>query len=182
MLAEGLSNEQDARNYGRYREEQSKSLPHKFYKKYLKNDEASKKAGRPIYEAIDFIKIQTDEINHIDAPVNETYKRRFSQGWERYTQEKDIDVNGTLLIESNFMPMTEALSYQEMGILTVEQLIEQKQNTNVNQDLVKLAEHYINSSKVEGGLSYLLSVIEDLNKKLEYKDKVIEELRKDGNS
>lgn len=177
-LLDSLTNKQDAENFQHYRVKRSKGLPHEFYTKYVKTDDT--KEGRPVYICKDYIKIRTDEVNCIDTLATEEHKQMYPESWEFYTKNKEPNVEGTLLTECNFMPMTEALSYRDMGILTVEQIVSQRDNPSVDNKLIDIAESYMRASKIEGGMHYLLEIIKKQQAQIQVLERKLDD-SKDNN-
>ena len=58
-----------------------------FYKKSVLNAAQSRAEGRPIYNGVDFVKIQHpgETLNVVDRPATEQDKQRFSRQWAQYS-------------------------------------------------------------------------------------------------
>lgn len=95
-----------------------------FYKRPVHNAIKSTNAGRPIYDDVDFVKIQHpgERLNIVEREVQDSDKRRWPAQWQAYASGKDQVAEGTplgLLFPRH--PATVA-NLQAIGILTVEQL------------------------------------------------------------
>jgi hypothetical protein len=60
-----------------------------FYKRSMKQDDASMEAGRPIFKEFDFIRICVpgDSLTEIDTYANEGHKQRFPRQWAHYQNQ-----------------------------------------------------------------------------------------------
>ncbi len=96
-----------------------------FYKKPVHNEIKSANAGIPVYEDVDFVRIQApgeSNLQVVDKPVDQTHKRRWPQQWAAYAQGKDQVADGTplgLLFPRH--PSAVAM-LQGLGIMTVQHL------------------------------------------------------------
>ena len=59
-----------------------------FYKKSVLNAAQSRSEGKPIYDGVDFVKIEHpgENLNKVDRPVRDDDKRRWPQRWAQYEQ------------------------------------------------------------------------------------------------
>src|SRR4051812_43683598 len=59
-----------------------------FYKKSVLNQARSRNEGKPVYEGVDFVKIEHpgENLNKVDRPVRDDDKRRWPQRWAQYEQ------------------------------------------------------------------------------------------------
>jgi hypothetical protein len=95
-----------------------------FYKRSMKQDDASIEAGRPIFKEFDFIRICVpgDSLTEIDTYANEGHKARFPRQWAHYqnqvgTQETII---GTPLEEWTIISRSQAEELKGIKFHTVE--------------------------------------------------------------
>lgn len=95
----------------------------RFEKRSRRNAYKSDLEGRPIYEPIDYIRIQQPgERDQWVGPVTEAHKARFPRQWEQYQQETDQTPEGTpvALLFPNEPHIIELLL--DLKVQTVEQL------------------------------------------------------------
>lgn len=66
-----------------------------FYKKSLKQDDASNEAGRPIFKEFDFVRIMIpgDNLTEIDTYAQESHKQRFPRQWAHYQNQVSTHEN-----------------------------------------------------------------------------------------
>lgn len=110
----------------------------KFEKKSRRNAFRSEQEGRPIYEPIDYVRIQQPgERDQLVRPVREEDKLRFPRQWAAYQADSEQVPDGTpiQLLFPNEPHIVELL--HDLKILTVEQL-------------AKLTEHGINRLGMDG--------------------------------
>lgn len=64
-----------------------------FYQRAIKNDFLSLKENRPIYEDVDFVRIEKpgDTLSIIDTPSRKDHADRFPLQWARYQNNKSAD-------------------------------------------------------------------------------------------
>ena len=60
-----------------------------FYKKSMKQEDASAEAGRPIFKEFDFVRIMIpgDNLTEIDTYAQESHKQRFPRQWAHYQNQ-----------------------------------------------------------------------------------------------
>jgi len=72
-----------------------------FYKKSVKQEDASNEAGRPIFKEFDFVRIMIpgDNLTEIDTYAQESHKTRFPRQWAHYQNQvaNHEDIIGTPL-------------------------------------------------------------------------------------
>jgi hypothetical protein len=97
-----------------------------FYKRSMKQDDASMEAGRPIFKEFDFIRICVpgDSLTEIDTYANEGHKARFPRQWAHYqnqvgTQETII---GTPVEEWTIISRSQADELKGIKFATVESI------------------------------------------------------------
>lgn len=97
-----------------------------FYKRSMKQDDASIEAGRPIFKEFDFIRICVpgDSLTEIDTYANESHKQRFPRQWAHYqnqvgTQETII---GTPVEEWTIISRSQADELKGIKFATVESI------------------------------------------------------------
>jgi hypothetical protein len=95
-----------------------------FYKRAVHNARLSGQEGRPIYEDVDFVKIQNpgERLNIVEREVNALDKRRWPQHWNAYSAGKDQVAIGTPMGLLFPRHPAQIAMLQALGIMTVEQL------------------------------------------------------------
>jgi len=97
----------------------------RFYKKPVKQDDASAEAGRPIYKEFDFINICVagDNLTEIDTYALESHKTRFPLHWAQYINKLGGDSHGfegTPLAEWPLISKSQAEELRALKFHTVE--------------------------------------------------------------
>lgn len=130
-----------------------------FYKRAVHNAIKSAHAGRPIYEDVDFVKIQHpgERLNIVEREANDSDKRRWPAQWNAFAAGKDQVAEGTplgLLFPRH--PSSIAM-LQGLGLMTVEHLANAS-STAIEaigmhgQDYVNYAQKYIKGAA--GGAAF----------------------------
>jgi len=96
-----------------------------FYESSIQNGFQSELQGRPIFDAVDMIKIQTpgNTLNIIDTLAREEHKRRFPRHWAAYSARTDATTQGcigTPIEEWPQLNRAQAEELKAMKFLTVE--------------------------------------------------------------
>src|SRR5262245_58117461 len=96
-----------------------------FYSRAEHNPARSEAEGRPVYDAVDFLKVMhPGERDTVDRPVNEMDKYRWPEQWARYQQRKEQVPDGTPM-EHLFPQNPEVVAMlRHQRFHTVEQLAE----------------------------------------------------------
>jgi hypothetical protein len=97
----------------------------RFYKRPVKQDDASAEAGRPIYKEFDFVHICVagDTLTEIDTFALEQHKQRFPIHWAKYQNSigaNDEGYEGTPLTEWPLVSKSQAEELRAMKFHTVE--------------------------------------------------------------
>jgi hypothetical protein len=97
----------------------------RFYKRPVKQDDASAEAGRPIYKEFDFVHICVagDTLTEIDTFALEQHKQRFPIHWAKYQNSlgaNDEGYEGTPLMEWPLVSKSQAEELRAMKFHTVE--------------------------------------------------------------
>ena len=97
----------------------------RFYKRAIKQDDASAEAGRPIYKEFDFVHICVagDTLTEIDTYALENHKQRFPLHWASYQNKLGADdqgYEGTPLSEWPLVSKSQAEELRAMKFHTVE--------------------------------------------------------------
>lgn len=99
-----------------------------FYKGTLKNEAKSLEEGRHIYDDVDCVRIiiPGDKNSLVDRPVEPNDKRRFAKQYAAFKAgaSEDEQISGTRLKEWPFLSRGQCLELEYLGIKTVEQLAE----------------------------------------------------------
>ena len=95
-----------------------------FYKKSMKQEDASNEAGRPIFKEFDFVRIMIpgDNLTEIDTYAQESHKQRFPRQWAHYQNQVTghEDVIGTPLDQWPQVTRSQAEELRGLKFYTVE--------------------------------------------------------------
>lgn len=95
-----------------------------FYKRSMKQDDASMEAGRPIFKEFDFIRICVpgDSLTEIDTYANESHKQRFPRQWAHYQNQvgNQEQIIGTPIEEWTIISRSQADELKGIKFHTVE--------------------------------------------------------------
>lgn len=95
-----------------------------FYKRSMKQDDASMEAGRPIFKEFDFIRICVpgDSLTEIDTYANEEHKVRFPRQWQHYQNQvgNHETIIGTPIEEWTIISRSQADELKGIKFHTVE--------------------------------------------------------------
>lgn len=139
-----------------------------FYKRAIHNEIKSAQAGRPIFDDIDFVKIQHpgERLNIVEREANALDKRRWPAQWSAYAAGKDQVAEGTplgLLFPRH--PSTIAM-LQAIGFMTVEHLASASATAidaigMHGQDYVNYAQKYIKGATGGAAFHQMQMEVED---------------------
>jgi len=97
-----------------------------FYKRSMKQDDASMEAGRPIFKEFDFIRICVpgDSLTEIDTYANEGHKARFPRQWAHYQNQTagHEQIIGTPIEEWTLVSRSQAEELKGIKFATVESI------------------------------------------------------------
>ena len=97
-----------------------------FYKKSVKQEDASNEAGRPIFKEFDFVRIMIpgDNLTEIDTYAQESHKQRFPRQWAHYQNQigKHEDIVGTPLEQWPQVTRSQAEELRGLKFHTVESI------------------------------------------------------------
>ena len=95
-----------------------------FYKKSMKQEDASNEAGRPIFKEFDFVRIMIpgDNLTEIDTYAQESHKQRFPRQWAHYLNQTagHEDIVGTPLDQWPQVTRSQAEELRGLKFHTVE--------------------------------------------------------------
>jgi hypothetical protein len=95
-----------------------------FYKKSMKQEDASNEAGRPIFKEFDFVRIMIpgDNLTEIDTYAQESHKQRFPRQWAHYQNQTagHEDIVGTPLDQWPQVTRSQAEELRGLKFYTVE--------------------------------------------------------------
>jgi hypothetical protein len=95
-----------------------------FYKKSMKQEDASNEAGRPIFKEFDFVRIMIpgDNLTEIDTYAQESHKQRFPRQWAHYQNQVagHEDIIGTPLDQWPQVTRSQAEELRGLKFYTVE--------------------------------------------------------------
>lgn len=130
-----------------------------FYKRAVHNAIKSARDGRPIYDDIDFVKIQHpgERLNIVEREANDSDKRRWPAQWNAYAVGKDQVAEGTPLGLLFPRHPSQIAMLQALGIMTVEHLANASATAIEaigmhGQDYVNYAQKYIKGA--QGGAAF----------------------------
>jgi len=97
-----------------------------FYKRSMKQEDASIEAGRPIFKEFDFVRINVpgDTLNEIDTYAMEEHKARFPRQWAHYQNQvgSHEDIVGTPLEQWTQITRSQAEELKGLKFPTVESI------------------------------------------------------------
>lgn len=97
-----------------------------FYKKSMKQEDASAEAGRPIFKEFDFVRIMIpgDNLTEIDTYAQESHKQRFPRQWAHYLNQTagHEDIVGTPLDQWPQVTRSQAEELRGLKFYTVESI------------------------------------------------------------
>jgi hypothetical protein len=97
-----------------------------FYKKSMKQEDASNEAGRPIFKEFDFVRIMIpgDNLTEIDTYAQESHKQRFPRQWAHYQNQVagQEDIVGTPLDQWPQVTRSQAEELRGLKFYTVESI------------------------------------------------------------
>ena len=97
-----------------------------FYKKSMKQEDASAEAGRPIFKEFDFVRIMIpgDNLTEIDTYAQESHKQRFPRQWAHYQNQvsNHQDIIGTPLDQWPQVTRSQAEELRGLKFHTVESI------------------------------------------------------------
>ena len=97
-----------------------------FYKKSMKQEDASNEAGRPIFKEFDFVRIMIpgDNLTEIDTYAQESHKQRFPRQWAHYQNQVagHEDIVGTPLDQWPQVTRSQAEELRGLKFQTVESI------------------------------------------------------------
>jgi hypothetical protein len=103
--------------------EDDKRLFVQFFIEPIKNETASEKAGRPIFDEVPCIRIMTPGSRDVMVQkVNESYKRRFPKQWDRFEKQQEEVVDGTPLTQVPWLTVGIIAELKAVNCHTLEQL------------------------------------------------------------
>ena len=95
-----------------------------FYKKSMKQEDASNEAGRPIFKEFDFVRIMIpgDNLTEIDTYAQDSHKQRFPRQWAHYLNQTagHEDIVGTPLDQWPQVTRSQAEELRGLKFYTVE--------------------------------------------------------------
>jgi len=101
-----------------------KSVYAKFYTMPIKNESASAKEGRPIFEDREYIEIRAsgNQNNIINRPADQLDRERFSRHYDLFKKGQEDQVVGTPLSEVTWLTRSQIEELAYVRIRTLEQL------------------------------------------------------------
>jgi len=155
-----------------------------FYMHPRKDEAASLKEGRDIYEEIPYVKIIVpgDKDNIVQRPMREQDKMRFPRQWEAFERNEEAPMVGTPLSEWAFVNRSQVEELKYFGIRTVEDLANapdsQIQKFMGINALKEKAKAFLEDSKLQAPIDKLTQENETLKAQLQDMQAQIAELSK----
>jgi len=153
-----------------------------FYMGSMRNQEKSETEGRPVFDAIPFVKILVpgDKSTLIDTIADANHKRRFAKMWQQFQQNQSQDISGTPLRDWPAITRAQADELNYLNILTVEQLatvadVYGAKIMGIN-DLKRKAQAYIEQAKDSAFATKMADENAALRKELETQKEEIKRL------
>jgi len=99
-----------------------KNLIVRFYVEAVKNNFQSEKAGRPIYQDVEFVEIMTpgDRNSNVVRKVSDNDKNRFPAQYERFKQNQEMAEDGTPIEQWSMISPSQVQELKHFNIRTVE--------------------------------------------------------------
>lgn len=95
------------------------------YERAVKDEEASEKAGHPVFVSIPYVKIKpTNSKDIFDQPLNDEKKRRYADLFAKFESGEEVTMSGWLIQEWAQLDATQVETLKSSGIFTVEALAE----------------------------------------------------------
>lgn len=155
-----------------------------FYKRAVHNEIKSAQAGMPIYEDMDYVRIQQPgEVNQVvDRPAQHTDKQRWPAQWQAYAAGKDQVAEGTplgLLFPRH--PSAVAM-LQALGIMTVQHLANASATAIQaigmhGQEYVNYAQKYLNAGAGGAAFHQMQKEVESTKRDNERLAKMVDDLQ-----
>ena len=152
-----------------------------FYMHPKKDETASLKEGRPIFEEVPYIKIMVpgDKDNVVQRPVREQDKMRFPRQWQAFEMNKEQPMEGTPLTEWAFVSRAQVEELKFFGIRTVEDLANAPDSASQKfmgiNALKAKAKVFLEDSKMQAPLDELKAENEALRGELENLKQMMQE-------
>lgn len=143
-----------------------KKLMVNFYVRAVKNNHKSDQQGRPIFDEVEYVRIIIPGDNNtvIDNPVNQEYRIRFAEKYERFKKGLSQSSSGTPLEMWPQMTVGLVAELKAMQIFTVEQLAELSdslaQRIMGSHELRRRAQVFLDSAKGEAVNTKMASELE----------------------
>jgi hypothetical protein len=137
-----------------------------FYVRPVMNNFKSSEAGRPIYEEEEYIRIVIpgDSKTTVDCPVDETFRQRFPQQYDKFKRGLAQAVEGTPLEMWPQMTVGLCAELKAMNVTTVEQLAGlddgKAQKIMGSFDLRRRAQAFLDAAKGEASNNKLAMELE----------------------
>lgn len=154
-----------------------------FYKRAVHNAVKSAQAGRPMYEDMDYVRIQQpgETTQVVDRPAQQADKQRWPHQWQAYAAGKDQVAEGTplgLLFPRH--PSAVAM-LQAIGIMTVEHLANASATAIAaigmhGQDYVNYAQKYIHGASSGAAFHQMQMELENTKRQNERLAKQVDDL------
>lgn len=153
----------------------------RFHMLPVRNEAASKAAGRPIFEEHEFIEISVpgDRTLKSDEPVTEEHKRRFPQAYSAWKLRGEQAVEGTPLEQWPQATRADVEELRFFGVKSVEQLAglsdANARNVGKVMDLRQKAQDWLAAAKASAPTSQLRARNEQLSNELETLKAIVRE-------
>jgi hypothetical protein len=155
-----------------------------FYMHPRKDEAASLKEGRDIYQEVPYVKIMVpgDKDNIVQRPVREQDKHRFPRQWAAFENNEDAPMIGTPLTEWAFINRGQVEELKFFGIRTIEDLANMPDSQSTKfmgiNALKQKAKAFIEDAKMQAPLDELRAENDALKGQLDDMQQQIAELMK----
>jgi hypothetical protein len=155
-----------------------------FYMGVIHNDAKTEEAGRHIFDDVECVRIiiPGDKNNVIDRPAQASDKRRFAKQYAAFKEgrKEDEQISGTRLREWPFLSRAQCEELNAMGIKTVEQLAELRDDVATKVpgmvSMKRNAATWLGKSKSAAESAKITKLIEDQAAELATLKQVIKEM------
>lgn len=144
-----------------------------FYVEAVRNAHKSAEEGRPIFDEVNFIKIQSpgDRLSSLVQKVNDLHKQRFPKQWAQFQNGQKQAVSGTPLEMWPQMTVGMVASLKAINITTVEQLADLSDSNSAgimgNHELRRKAKNFLDAAAGEAVNTRLESELEKRDHEIE---------------
>lgn len=133
----------------------------------------SAQMGRPVYDDVEYVEVMHhgDKNSILKYPVKDIHRNRWPKEYEAFRKGQDVQVEGTRLEQWPPISKSEIATLKAMGIYTVEQLSEMKDDAITRygmggRKLVNTAKAYLKAAQSGSGITQLQAENEKLQARI----------------